>query len=578
MEFVQHLRVLRRRWLLPLVFAVLGAVIGAATFYATGPKADVSLYKATHTLTSSGNKEVNLSQMAALTTEGEVTKRVASTLGGSPAALASQVTAQAQPQLDLLKITAVGPDPVRAVQVANAFAEELTRYQVELQSRQRDEQIDGLQQSLDSLRDEYAQVFARAEADPLNKTDPARQEVYRQEKDDLISESKQVEGQIARIRNAPEPRVALTTVSTAEAVPVSGKAVAQLFQDNSSSKSSKSSSGGTTTQADLESTFASASTPIGPAPRAAAGFIGGLLLGIFLAFGIERLDPRLRTKEDAEQTFGWPVITETPPISRRQRKATTVLSFDQPRSRLAESYRALRSAILFAKQTGTLPEPRTGLTNRPSGSSPLRAERATVIMITSPSPSEGKTTTAANLAAVLGEAGHQVLVINCDFRRPRVHQYLHVNADIASPTPTELPNVEVVAEATDGGEENPAVVVAAQRRLIEQAANRFDFIVLDTAPLLSTNDAAEVLAETDLVILVGMVGRTTKEAADRAAELLDRRNAPVLGVVLVGATDRPASRYYYYGERAGYDSEDVRAPEEEPTSSLDVLQSIDHGS
>ena len=76
----------------------------------------------------------------------------------------------------------------------------------------------------------------------------------------------------------------------------------------------------------------------------------------------------------------------------------------------------------------------------------------------------------------------------------------------------------------------------------------FDVVLLDTAPLLTTNDATEVLSVADQVVIVSKAGKTHKEAADRAAELLERRHGPVVGVVLVGATDIPTSRYYYYGD------------------------------
>jgi len=96
----------------------------------------------------------------------------------------------------------------------------------------------------------------------------------------------------------------------------------------------------------------------------------------------------------------------------------------------------------------------------------------------------------------------------------------------------------------------------------------FDIVLLDTAPLLTTNDATDVLSVADQVVIVVKSGKTHKEAADRAAELLERRNGPVLGVILVGATDVPTSRYYYYG-----DSPEGEEPEpgNETTSPFEAL-------
>ncbi len=568
MEIVNNLRILRRRWRLVAVLVVVGVALGAASAFIGGDtQTDTSLYKATISLTSNGNKSVNLSQLAALTTESEVSKRAAAKLGGSPAALSSQITAKAQPELDLLKITAIGADPTRAVQIANTFGEEVSAYQVDLQARTRDAQIADLQRQKEALRPLYDAALRGPQEDPANK------DRYNAQYQDVLNQSKQLDSQIARIQGQAGPAAVLTVISTAEAVPVSGKAVAQLFADSAPKAGSGSNSSTNTTvdpQAALETTFGTpAEKKIGPLLRAGIGGAAGLLLGAAIALLIERIDPRIRTKQEAEDAFGWPVITETPPISRKQRKQLNVLSFDAPRSRFAESYRSLRSAVLFAcaVSDGTAPLdsrelPSGGRARR--GSASLAAEYhasgshpARVIMVTSPSPSEGKTTTTSNLAAVLAEAGFKVLVVNCDFRRPRVHSYLGAAGDTPGTIETGVPGVSLISRVLDNPElANPAEVVAAQRDAIDRNRNAFDFILLDTAPLLSTNDAAEVLDESDFVVVVGRTGQTTKESADRAAELMERRNAPVVGVVLVGATDRPSSRYYYYGDAGRYYEDD----------------------
>jgi Mrp family chromosome partitioning ATPase len=344
--------------------------------------------------------------------------------------------------------------------------------------------------------------------------------------------------------------------------------VAQLFTEGAQSQTGSGRSSTNTTvdpQAALEETFAPAPTRVGPITRAGIGGAVGLLLGAAIALIIERIDPRIRTKQEAEDAFGWPVITETPPISRKQRKQMVVLSHEAPRSRFAEAYRSLRSAVLFACSVadGTvvtdsreLPSGGRARSRRASAADEYHAQAdqpARVLMVTSPSPSEGKTTTTSNLASVLAEAGFEVLVINCDFRRPRVHAYLGAEGDYHDVVSTAVPRVSLLSKVLESPElANPAEVVAAQRDAIDRNRTTFDFILLDTAPLLSTNDAAEVLDESDFVIVVGRTGQTTKEAADRAAELLERRNAPVVGIVLVGATDRPSSRYYYYGDGGAY--------------------------
>jgi Mrp family chromosome partitioning ATPase len=144
---------------------------------------------------------------------------------------------------------------------------------------------------------------------------------------------------------------------------------------------------------------------------------------------------------------------------------------------------------------------------------------------------------------------------------------------VRKPLSCSIPGVTVVGQVVEDPEHaSPAEVIAAQRRLILSARSKFDVILLDTAPMLSTNDASEILSQADQVLLVARVARTTKEAADRAAEQLDRRAAPVVGIVLTAALDAPAGRYYYYysGRSGGSYGHDIRtttpAEGEDPTT------------
>lgn len=571
MEIVNYLRILRRRWQLVLALGVVGLAIGFATSLIGGPANEAVLYRGTHTLISSDNS-APLQQLKGLTTQGEVPKRVAEKLGGQPVALAAQVTVDARPELGMLQINGVAADPRRAEQIADTFATELVAFQGELDIRKRDSNIANLQKERDRLSAEYDQVLKDGAADP------SRQEFYLEKRDELLKQDEQVETQIDQIRKAPV-KGALTTSSTAEAVPISGAAVAQMLQNSVTSSKAGSSS----TSSDDQLNAALGNGPgLSTTSRAGLGTALGLVLGAALALVIERLDPRIRTKEDAEEIFGLPVIAETPPLTRRQQRETAVLAWDQPRSRAAEAYRVLRSAVVFAAQAdgSPLPTDRGEIDERPAGAKPTRAETrrsARVLMVSSASPSEGKTTTTANLAAVLGESGLEVLVVNCDFRRPKVHAFLGTDSDPLEIVATEIDGVSLLSRVTpDSLHSNPAEVVAAQRKVVRDHLRDYDVIILDTAPLLTTNDAIEVLPVADQVILVARAGRTTKEAADRTAELLERRGAPVTGVCLVGATDGPGGRYYYYGAGKSYYLDDSaqrrprgRADDEAPDDEAD---------
>lgn len=265
----------------------------------------------------------------------------------------------------------------------------------------------------------------------------------------------------------------------------------------------------------------------------------GAALGIGWVQFTERLDSRLRRKDDVESVLDLPVLAEIPPLSRRDRRQTGIVSVDEPRSRSAESFRALRSALDYARAID------------------VEAGRATkgaqVVLVTSGAPSEGKTTTIANLAAVMAEGDRRVLAVNCDFRRPRLHRYLGGPTEAQRLNVTDIPGVQMVTQVTaNDGESSPSDVVAAQRRLVERARERFDVILLDTAPILTTNDAAELLGVVDHVVLVVSAGNTKADAAARASELLERRGRPPLGVALVGTRDVPNSSEYYYSDDDPY--------------------------
>jgi Mrp family chromosome partitioning ATPase len=195
-------------------------------------------------------------------------------------------------------------------------------------------------------------------------------------------------------------------------------------------------------------------------------------------------------------------------------------------------------------------------------------------MVTSPGPSEGKTTTVSNLATVLAEDGSSILVVNCDFRRPRLHSYLGGGGEPRKVFDTAVPGVKLVTGVVDEPERvAPAEVIAAQRRLIVTAKNHFDFILLDTAPILTTNDASELLPVVDMVVMIVRSSKTTRESADRAAELLERFRAPVVGGVLVAAANAPTRQYYYYYAASG----PKPGPEPEPVNPLEDLQSPSKG-
>jgi Mrp family chromosome partitioning ATPase len=126
--------------------------------------------------------------------------------------------------------------------------------------------------------------------------------------------------------------------------------------------------------------------------------------------------------------------------------------------------------------------------------------------------------------------------VNCDFRRPSIHRYFGVDDVPRHVHETRYANVEVVTNVLADAASNPTQVVAAQRQVVAAARGRFDVILLDTARLLTANDAVDLVNAVDLVLLVARLGTTRSDDAARTRELLDRIDVPLAGVVLVGAT------------------------------------------
>ena len=307
----------------------------------------------------------------------------------------------------------------------------------------------------------------------------------------------------------------------------------------------------------LEAATAAAVSPAGVrAPnsrpvRAVLLGIFGLLLGIAGAFVLDRLDSRIRSKGSAEDALGVPVVAEVPRLPKASQGQ--MLARSQSSSPFVEAYRGLRTYVaLWAPEAD-------------------REDGHRVIVVTSPSAGEGKTTTVAHLAAMLAEVGRSVVVISADLRRPRLHQYFDLAAApglveaLNAPgdpafsgldKPTSVRGVRLVPSGPPT--ENPAPLFEHAGALMEAARGLADFVLVDAPPLLVANDALELARYADGVLLVARSGQTPVDAAERSAEMLERLEIPVVGAVLVASeAASTASRYYaarYYAEpdRAGW--------------------------
>ena len=249
--------------------------------------------------------------------------------------------------------------------------------------------------------------------------------------------------------------------------------------------------------------------------RVMIGTTTGFVLGIITAFIVEAWDDRLRRRQRTEAVTGLPVIAEVPLLPKDQRRGPNdVVVVDAPASRPAERYRSTRSAILFLLNRQSVVERRVGRGHRsPTG--------APVVMVTSPSPGEGKTTTVANLAAALGDSDVRTLVIDCDYHNPKIANRLD-----PSSTPTSSAARHAPASPTCGSSPLPRRTDVRPRYstiirdTIRRWRSEFEVVVLDTPPMLTTNDAIDLLGSTDGVVLVLRAGQTRTGPASRASEVL----------------------------------------------------------
>jgi non-specific protein-tyrosine kinase len=224
-------------------------------------------------------------------------------------------------------------------------------------------------------------------------------------------------------------------------------------------------------------------------------------------------------------------------MSENRRNQLVTLS--DPRSPAAEAYRSLRTNLEFS-----------------SLDEPLRT-----MVVTSPAPEAGKSTTLANLAVTMAQAGKQVILVDCDLRRPSLHELFGVpnNSgltsvildDAASPLPLRETGVAGLRLLTSGPlPPNPAELLGSRRMadLIKTLREQADVVLFDAPPVIAVTDAAILASQMDGVLLVLNAGVTKRDHAQRARAALDKVNARIVGTVL-NNEKLDTSLYGYYSNQ-----------------------------
>ncbi len=212
----------------------------------------------------------------------------------------------------------------------------------------------------------------------------------------------------------------------------------------------------------------------------------------------------------------------------------TITDAHSPR---AEAYRSLRTNLDFY-----------------SLENPLHT-----LLITSAEPEDDKTTVLANLGVISAQGGKQVILIDADLRRPRLHEVFGLDnsrglasalTDETADLPifdTEIPNLRVIPAGPTP--ENPADLLASDRMgdIIAQLKEQADVVLFDAPPLIAVTDGALLATRVDGVLLVARAGRTKREFVERAKDILAKVNANLVGSVLTNAA-LDTGVYNYYGE------------------------------
>lgn len=296
----------------------------------------------------------------------------------------------------------------------------------------------------------------------------------------------------------------------------------------------------------------------------------GLVLSSAAAFLLEFLDDTVRTSETIKRITGIGTLVGISEI----RADNKLITLARPRSPISEAFRVLRTSIRFALGND--------ITNK-------------ILLVSSAVPEEGKSTTTANLAIVMAQTGNRVLLIDADLRRPSQHKVFGLHNDFGL---SEL-LLDVNRETSDEDGQaiiktkvqntpvdrlhlmtcgpippNPSELLGSRQmeRFLEIASAMYDFVLLDSPPVLSVTDATLLSAKSDGMILVARAGKSRKQYVKQTVDRLKEVDANVIGYVLNAVSPRGDSQGAYYYYKDPYYSADV-VEASSPLSAIPVLNS-----
>jgi len=565
MSPMEYLRILRRRWWVLLVSALVGVALAIATTPNVAPivsAAPPARYSASTTLISDplakqgDSLSVQWDKLALLITKGDIPQAVERRLGTlrRPPTLPTvapvtkgrrrsgggggrsvqfpfaSVTAAPDPSTGSMVLNATSYDRLYAVQMANLFTTEMLRYLNNIGN----ERYNGELIHLSQLRTSLQTRVTALDAQIAGTSDPTTQANLTSQRD---AAQKQIDSTNSSIFQTTQDGPQRPNLRVLEAASPARTIRAQGFPHV---------------------------TTITKDQRTLLGAGVGFLLRLAGLLIFEFLNARVRDVSGTESAARMPLVGEIPALKMSRADRFRVLTAEDPASLMAEAYRSLRTSIMAMWQRHPVAHATSNGGQVGPAWRPLRT-----LLITSPGPAEGKSVSAVNLAATFAETGASVIVIDADFRRPQLDRYFGRQAvpNLGDLGPdltandlegvlqtTDIPGVRFAASSPP--KSSPGTAMAVAKAAVAVAKDLADIVVIDSPPLLLANDAADLSTFADATVLLVRAGWTRAKAVSGAADLLRRLEATTIGVVLVGAEHGTHDGYYgyygYYGYGYGY--------------------------